>query len=75
VREPSPAPRPGVRLAAAVAGLGRPPAGLFARVRWLFLMLGLVTMAVVAVVAAEQQRRPASRGAGRGATASPTGGR
>jgi diguanylate cyclase (GGDEF)-like protein len=36
VREPSPAPRPGARLA---------------RVRWLFLLLGLVTTAVLAVLA------------------------
>ena len=48
--EASPAPRPGAPLADAVAGLVRPPSGLLARVRWLFLMLGLVTMVVVVVL-------------------------
>jgi diguanylate cyclase (GGDEF)-like protein len=51
VREPSPAPRPGARLAAAVVGPGRPPSGLYARVRWLLLLFGLVSMAVLAVLA------------------------
>jgi diguanylate cyclase (GGDEF)-like protein len=51
VREPSPAPRPGARLAAAVVGLGRPPSGLYARVRWLLLLFGPVTMAVLVVLA------------------------
>ena len=50
MRDASPAPRPGAPLVAAVAGLVRPPSGLFARVRWLLLLLGLVTMAVLAVL-------------------------
>jgi diguanylate cyclase (GGDEF)-like protein len=41
VREASPTPRPGASAAAA---------GLFARVRWLFLLLGPVTMAVLVVL-------------------------
>ncbi|HEU4397575.1 MAG TPA: EAL domain-containing protein [Actinomycetota bacterium] len=48
--EPSPARRSGAGLAAAVAGLGRPPSGLFARVRWLLLLLGLLTAALLAAL-------------------------
>jgi len=46
VREP-PDARPAARLAAAVRGLGRPPSGLLARVRWLFLLAALVNAVVL----------------------------
>jgi hypothetical protein len=81
VREASPAPRPGAPPAAAVAGL--------ARVRWLWLLPGLVATAVLAADpdAIHRTARPMDqfaveallaaeqqrRLAGRDATASPTG--
>ncbi len=46
MREP-PDARPAARLAAAVRGLGRPPSGLLARVRWLFLLAALVNAVVL----------------------------
>jgi diguanylate cyclase (GGDEF)-like protein len=49
VREPPPAGRRVERLAAAAVALGRPPATLSARARWLFLLFGLATMAMLAV--------------------------
>jgi hypothetical protein len=48
VREP-PDARPAARLAAASRGLGRPPSGLLARVRWLFLLAALVNAVVLGI--------------------------
>jgi diguanylate cyclase (GGDEF)-like protein len=56
VRVPSDRRRPGPRLRAVARGLGRPPSGLLARVRWLFLIFGLCTIAPLGSTVVAQSR-------------------
>jgi hypothetical protein len=51
VPDPSPSRTPSrtAALPAALRGLGRPPAGLLDRVRWLFLLVGAVNLAILLV--------------------------